>query len=56
MGGVLAPLGLQLAPEKTRVVHIDEGFDWDMSMTSQFQNGGSTGLTPCSVSQLTTSG
>jgi hypothetical protein len=23
---VLAPLGLRLAPEKTRVVHIDEGF------------------------------
>ena len=23
---VLAPLGLHLAPEKTRVVHIDEGF------------------------------
>ena len=25
---VLAPLGLVLAPEKTRVVHIDEGFDF----------------------------
>jgi len=25
---VLAPLGLQLAEEKTRVVHIDEGFDF----------------------------
>ena len=25
---VLAPLGLRLAPEKTRVVHIDEGFDF----------------------------
>ncbi len=24
---VLAPLGLRLSPEKTRVVHIDEGFD-----------------------------
>ena len=24
----LAPLGLQLAPEKTRVLHIDEGFDF----------------------------
>src|SRR5439155_16929444 len=23
---VLAPMGLRLAPEKTRVVHIDEGF------------------------------
>jgi len=23
---VLAPLGLRLAPEKTKVVHIDEGF------------------------------
>ncbi len=25
---VLAPLGLRLAPEKTRVVHIDEGLDF----------------------------
>lgn len=25
---VLAPMGLTLAPEKTRVVHIDEGFDF----------------------------
>jgi RNA-directed DNA polymerase len=25
---VLAPLGLRLAPEKTRVIHIDEGFDF----------------------------
>jgi RNA-directed DNA polymerase len=25
---VLAPLGLRMAPEKTRVVHIDEGFDF----------------------------
>ena len=25
---VLAPLGLRLAREKTRVVHIDEGFDF----------------------------
>jgi RNA-directed DNA polymerase len=25
---VLAPLGLRLAPEKTRVAHIDEGFDF----------------------------
>ena len=25
---VIAPLGLRLAPEKTRVVHIDEGFDF----------------------------
>ena len=23
---MLAPLGLRLAPEKTRVVHVDEGF------------------------------
>jgi RNA-directed DNA polymerase len=29
---VLAPLGLRLAEEKTRVVHIDEGFDF-LSMT-----------------------
>lgn len=28
VAGVLAPLGLRLAPEKTRVVHIDEGFDF----------------------------
>ncbi|MFI7708567.1 group II intron maturase-specific domain-containing protein [Nonomuraea sp. NPDC049480] len=26
--GVLAPSGLRLAPDKTRVVHIDEGFDF----------------------------
>ena len=25
---MLAPLGLRLAPEKTRVVHVDEGFDF----------------------------
>jgi len=25
---VLAPMGLRLAPEKTRVVHIDEGLDF----------------------------
>ena len=25
---MLAPLGLRLAPEKTRVIHIDEGFDF----------------------------
>ena len=25
---VIAPLGLRLAPDKTRVVHIDEGFDF----------------------------
>ncbi|WP_326822879.1 hypothetical protein [Streptosporangium sp. NBC_01756] len=28
VAGVLAPLGLRLSPEKTRVVHIDEGFDF----------------------------
>jgi RNA-directed DNA polymerase len=26
--GVLAPLGLRLSPDKTRIVHIDEGFDF----------------------------
>ena len=26
VSAVLAPLGLRLAPEKTQVVHIDEGF------------------------------
>ena len=25
---MLAPVGLHLAPDKTRVVHIDEGFDF----------------------------
>jgi RNA-directed DNA polymerase len=28
VSAVLAPLGLRLAPEKTSVVHIDEGFDF----------------------------
>jgi RNA-directed DNA polymerase len=28
VSGVLATLGLRLAPDKTRVVHIDEGFDF----------------------------
>lgn len=28
VGAVLAPMGLRLSPEKTRVVHIDEGFDF----------------------------
>jgi RNA-directed DNA polymerase len=28
VAAILAPLGLRLAPEKTRVVHIDEGFDF----------------------------
>src|SRR5258708_35894300 len=28
VAAVLAPLGLRLGPEKTRVVHIDEGFDF----------------------------
>ena len=28
VSAVLDPLGLRLAPEKTRVVHIDEGFDF----------------------------
>jgi RNA-directed DNA polymerase len=28
VAAVLAPLGLRLAPEKTAVVHIDEGFDF----------------------------
>jgi len=28
VAAVLTPLGLRLAPEKTRVVHIDEGFDF----------------------------
>jgi len=27
VAAVLAPMGLRLAPEKTRVVHIDEGSD-----------------------------
>ena len=28
VAAVLAPMGLRLAPEKTQVVHIDEGFDF----------------------------
>jgi RNA-directed DNA polymerase len=28
VSAVLAPLGLRLAPEKTRTIHIDEGFDF----------------------------
>jgi RNA-directed DNA polymerase len=28
VAAVLVPLGLRLSPEKTRVVHIDEGFDF----------------------------
>ncbi|MFE5166031.1 group II intron reverse transcriptase/maturase, partial [Streptomyces sp. NPDC056697] len=28
VAGVLAPMGLRLAPDKTQVVHIDEGFDF----------------------------
>jgi RNA-directed DNA polymerase len=28
VSAVLAPLGLRLSPDKTRVVHIDEGFDF----------------------------
>jgi RNA-directed DNA polymerase len=28
VAAVLAPMGLRLAPDKTRVVHIDEGFDF----------------------------
>ena len=28
VSAVIAPLGLRLAPDKTRVVHIDEGFDF----------------------------
>ena len=28
VGAVLAPMGLRLSEEKTRVCHIDEGFDF----------------------------
>ena len=28
VAAALAPMGLRLSPEKTRVVHIDEGFDF----------------------------
>src|ERR1051326_3117820 len=28
VAAVLAPLGLRMAPDKTRTVHIDEGFDF----------------------------
>ena len=28
VAGVIAPLGLRLSPDKTRVVHVDDGFDF----------------------------
>ena len=40
VAAVLAPLGLRLAPEKTRVVHIDEGFDFlGMNIRRQRKRG-----------------
>ena len=30
VAAVLAPLGLRLSPEKTRVTHVDEGFVLDL--------------------------
>lgn len=39
---VLSPLGLRLAPDKTRVVHIDEGFDFLGFRIRRHQQKGST--------------
>ena len=39
VAAVLAPLGLRLAPEKTRVVHIDEGFTSSASTSAGCGNG-----------------
>lgn len=40
VAAVLAPLGLRLSPEKTRVVHIDEGFDFlSMNIRRQRKRG-----------------
>ncbi len=37
---VLAPMGLRLAPDKTRVVHIDHGFDGGFQGSSQHLDDG----------------
>lgn len=39
--GVLLPLGLRLAPEKTRIVHIDQGFDFLGMRIQRHQQRGS---------------
>ena len=39
VAAVLAPLGLRLSPEKTRVVHIDEGFTSSASTSAASGNG-----------------
>src|SRR5271165_5254534 len=46
---VLAPLGLRLAEEKTRTVHIDEGFDFLGFTIRECGNGerASSTSTPC---------
>ncbi|WP_306306707.1 group II intron reverse transcriptase/maturase [Nocardia testacea] len=45
VAGVLAPLGLRLAPEKTRVVHVDEGFDFLGHYTAGSGNEGRRSIT-----------
>jgi len=43
VGSVLAPMGLRLLEEKTRVCHIDEGFDflgWRIQRRTQRGRGG----------------
>ena len=49
VAAVLAPLGLRLAEEKTRVVHIDEGFDFLGFTIRRMRKRGtrSTTSTPC---------
>ena len=40
VAAALAPMGLRLAPEKTRVVHIDEGFDFPGHHTRRMRKRG----------------
>jgi RNA-directed DNA polymerase len=42
VGDVLSEMGLRLAPDKTRVVHIDEGFDFLGFRIQRHQQKGST--------------
>jgi RNA-directed DNA polymerase len=39
VAGVLAPMGLRLSPEKTRVVHIDEGFEFGFHIRRRRKRG-----------------
>ena len=47
VGLVLAPMGLRLSEEKTRVCHIDEGFDflgWHIQRRAQRGRAGKTAI------------